>query len=129
MMKKISLNSWILFGAMSGVALGLWMAEQKDASATHAGIYLAGLVGGVFIDLLKMVMVPLVFTSIVVGIANLRAHHQIHPVGPRLFEPEHPDRPGCDRREIFRHERERLCRARNRGSLLRIRRAHVDQSV
>ncbi len=56
------------------------MANQKDAAATHTGIYLAGLVGGVFIDMLKMVMVPLVFTSIVVGIANLRAHHQIHRV-------------------------------------------------
>jgi len=78
--KKISLNSWILLGALSGIALGLWMAGQKDTATTHAGIYLAGLVGGVFIDLLKMVVVPLVFTSIVVGIANLRAHHQIHRV-------------------------------------------------
>ena len=79
-MKQISLNTQILLGAVSGIALGLWMAGQKDAAASHAGIYLAGLIGGVFIDLLKMVMVPLVFTSIVVGIANLRAHHQIHRV-------------------------------------------------
>lgn len=79
-MKKISLNSWILFGAIAGVVLGLWMAGQKDAAATHAGVYLTGLIGVMFIDLLKMVMVPLVFTSIVVGIANLRAHHQIHRV-------------------------------------------------
>ena len=79
-MKKISLNSRILLGALAGIALGLWMADQKDATATHTGIYLAGLMGGVFIDMLKMVMVPLVFTSIVVGIANLRAHHQIHRV-------------------------------------------------
>jgi Na+/H+-dicarboxylate symporter len=78
--KKISLNSRILIGALAGISLGLWMAGQKDAAATYAGIYFAGLVGGVFIDLLKMVMVPLVFTSIVVGIANLRAHHQIHRV-------------------------------------------------
>ncbi len=56
------------------------MAGQKDTAATHAGIYLSSLAGGIFIDLLKMVMVPLVFTSIVVGIANLRAHHQIHRV-------------------------------------------------
>jgi len=27
-----------------------------------------------------MVLVPLVFTSIVVGLSNLRAHHQIHRV-------------------------------------------------
>jgi Na+/H+-dicarboxylate symporter len=79
-MKKISLNNWILLGAITGIALGLVMAGHKDAAATPAGIYFAGLIGGIFIDLLKMVMVPLVFTSIVVGIANLRAHHQIHRV-------------------------------------------------
>ena len=56
------------------------MAGQKDTTVSHAGIYVAGLFGGLFVDLLKMVMVPLVFTSIVVGIANLRAHHQIHRV-------------------------------------------------
>src|SRR5690606_13471011 len=32
------------------------------------------------IDLLKMVLIPLVFTSIVVGIANLQAHRQVHRV-------------------------------------------------
>lgn len=79
-MKKISLNSRILFGASVGIVSGLWMAAQKDSSTAYAGLYLAGLVGGVFIDLLKMVVIPLVFTSIVVGIANLRAHHQIHRV-------------------------------------------------
>lgn len=79
-MKKISLNSQIFLGASAGIVLGLWMAGQKDTPASLAGIYVASLVGGVFIDLLKMVMVPLVFTSIVVGIANLRAHHQIHRV-------------------------------------------------
>ena len=79
-MKKISLNNQILFGALAGIALGLWMAGQRDSAASQAGIYIAGLVGGAFVDMLKMVMVPLVFTSIVVGIANLRAHHQIHRV-------------------------------------------------
>ena len=79
-MKKISINNQILLGALAGIALGLWMAGQKDTTVSHAGIYVAGLFGGLFVDLLKMVMVPLVFTSIVVGIANLRAHHQIHRV-------------------------------------------------
>jgi Na+/H+-dicarboxylate symporter len=79
-MKKLSLNNQILLGALIGVSLGLWMAAYKDTSATHSGIYVSGLVGGVFIDLLKMVLVPLVFASIVVGLSNLRAHHQIHRV-------------------------------------------------
>jgi len=34
----------------------------------------------VFVDLLKMILVPLVFTSIAVGVANLRAHQQMHRV-------------------------------------------------
>ncbi len=77
---KLSLNTQIFIGALAGICFGLLMATHKDVAATHTGIYLSGLIGGVFIDLLKMVMVPLVFTSIVVGIANLRAHHQIHRV-------------------------------------------------
>ena len=79
-MKKPSLNAQIFLGALLGITLGLWMAGQKDTAVTHTGIYISGLVGGLFIDLLKMVMVPLIFTSIVVGIANLRAHNQIHRV-------------------------------------------------
>ena len=77
---KLSLNTQIFVGALAGICFGLLMATHKDVAAAHTGIYLSGLIGGVFIDLLKMVMVPLVFTSIVVGIANLRAHHQIHRV-------------------------------------------------
>ncbi len=79
-MKFISNNSRILLGAVVGVAIGLLMAAHKDAAATHTGIYLAELLGGLFVDMLKMVMIPLVFTSIVVGIANLSAHQQIKRV-------------------------------------------------
>jgi Na+/H+-dicarboxylate symporter len=78
---KLSLNLQIFLGATLGIAVGLFLAAMgKDAAITQQGVYVAGLVGGVFIDLLKMVLVPLVFTSIVVGVANLRAHNQIHRV-------------------------------------------------
>lgn len=77
---KLSLNTQILSGALAGIGVGLLMATHPEVEATRTGLYLSGLIGGIFIDLLKMVMVPLVFTSIVVGIANLRAHHQIHRV-------------------------------------------------
>ncbi len=78
---KISLNFQIFAGAVLGIAIGLALAALgKDAAITQQGVYLAGIAGGVFVDLLKMVLVPLVFTSIVVGVANLRAHHQIHRV-------------------------------------------------
>jgi Na+/H+-dicarboxylate symporter len=80
-LKKISLNSQILLGSLAGILLGLGFSILDKESATlQIGLYIADLLGMLFIDLLKMVMVPLVFTSIVVGIANLRTHQQIHRV-------------------------------------------------
>lgn len=83
-MKKsspLSLNTQILVGALAGILLGLWISSSGSESAiTQAGLYAAGLIGALFIDLLKMVMIPLVFTSIAVGVANLRAHRQMHKV-------------------------------------------------
>jgi Na+/H+-dicarboxylate symporter len=80
-MKFPSLNTQILLGALGGVVAGLALsAVGKDAPLTQNSLYVAGLVGGLFIDLLKMVLIPLVFTSIAVGVANLRAHRQMHRV-------------------------------------------------
>ncbi len=80
-MSRLSLNVQILLGALAGVGLGIWLSYLGPAVAlTQQGLFAAGLVGMVFVDLLKMILVPLVFTSIVVGVANLRAHHQMHRV-------------------------------------------------
>ncbi|SHL19344.1 Na+/H+-dicarboxylate symporter [Nitrosospira sp. Nsp11] len=80
-MRKISLNAQILAGVLAGLLLGLGLSLLgKESTAAQAGLYFAELVGTLFIDLLKMVMIPLVFTSIAVGVANLRAHRQMHKV-------------------------------------------------
>jgi Na+/H+-dicarboxylate symporter len=80
-MKKPSLNAQILFGVAAGVVLGLALAALgKESAAAQTGLYLSELIGTLFIDLLKMVLIPLVFTSIAVGVANLRAHRQMHRV-------------------------------------------------
>jgi Na+/H+-dicarboxylate symporter len=80
-MPRLALNTQILLGALLGILLGLWMAALgEDAAAAQHGLYAAGLAGSLFIDLLKMILVPLVFTSIAVGVANLRAHRQMHRV-------------------------------------------------
>lgn len=80
-MLKISLNTQILLGALFGILLGLGLATlDQESSLSQNSLYIAGLMSTLFIDLLKMVLVPLVFTSIVVGVANLRAHHQINRV-------------------------------------------------
>ena len=80
-MNKLSLNNQILLGALSGGLLGLWFALLGQESAiSQNGLYAAKLAGTLFTDLLKMVLIPLVFTSIVVGVANLRAHQQMNRV-------------------------------------------------
>ncbi len=75
-MKLPSLNAQILIAAIIGVFLG-WLAHGSEQAS---GLYAANIIGTLFIDLLKMVLVPLVFCSIVVGIANLRQHQQMHKV-------------------------------------------------
>lgn len=78
---RIALNTQILVGALSGVGLGLLFARLgPDADGVKQGIFACSLIGNLFTDLLKMVLVPLVFTSIAVGVANLRQHRQLHRV-------------------------------------------------
>ena len=80
-MRLPSLNTQILLGAGAGVALGAVLAAAGETSpVTVNGLYIARLIGTLFIDLLKMVLIPLVFASITVGVANLRAHKQMHRV-------------------------------------------------
>jgi Na+/H+-dicarboxylate symporter len=81
MMRVLSLNTQILLGAVLGVLIGFFLqALGANSSITQHGLYAAGLVGTAFIDLLKMILVPLVFTSIAVGVASLRKHQQMHRV-------------------------------------------------
>lgn len=77
----MTLNTRILLGAATGILLGLLFALLgPDTALTRHGLYGLGLISTVFIGLLKMVMVPLVFTSIAVGVAQLQSHQQMHRV-------------------------------------------------
>jgi Na+/H+-dicarboxylate symporter len=80
-MKRPGLNLQILLAAILGLGLGLFFQHLgTEQSLVKNGLYLSGLVGTLFIDLLKMILIPLVFCSITVGIANLRQHQQMHRV-------------------------------------------------
>lgn len=80
-MKLPSLNLQILLAAVLGLAIGLLFQQLgSEQAVVHSGLYASALIGTLFIDLLKMILIPLVFCSISVGIANLRQHQQIHRV-------------------------------------------------
>ena len=80
-MKLPSLNIQILIGAVVGVLVGFYFQGLgAENSLVKNGVYMSTLVGTLFIDLLKMILIPLVFCSIAVGIANLRQHSQMHRV-------------------------------------------------
>lgn len=80
MTNKLSLNTQIMIGVALGIAGGLAAVAHTGATETHAALYGAKLAATLFLDLLRMVLVPLIFTSIAVGVANLRAHDQMHTV-------------------------------------------------
>ncbi|RYY03905.1 MAG: dicarboxylate/amino acid:cation symporter [Gammaproteobacteria bacterium] len=81
-----SLNVQIFISAVLGLIVGGLVTQLGDDSVLRADIlYSTGLLGSIFIDLLKMVLIPLVFTTIVVGVANLQEHNQIHKVWTRTL--------------------------------------------
>ena len=73
-LKKISLGSWIIIGMILGLIFGiiinLFIHDPfiKDILLMNNIFYLGG---NVFIKLMKMLVVPLVFCSIVVGVASV----------------------------------------------------------
>ncbi|MFM8444347.1 MAG: dicarboxylate/amino acid:cation symporter [Methylococcus sp.] len=74
-MKLPPLNTQILIAAFLGILSGLLLnLEGAGSPAQTRWLPLFELTGGVFIDLLKMVVIPLVFTSVATGIASLGGH-------------------------------------------------------
>lgn len=78
---SLSLNKQILIAAVLGIIFGFCVVLIGPYTALGSNIlYFCSLIGGIFINLLKMILIPLVFTSITVGIANLRAHAKMDKV-------------------------------------------------
>lgn len=80
-MKNLSLNVQILLGASLGLLFGVLLHQWPTNSPLYQNsLFIFTIIATLFVDLLKMILVPLIFTSIAVGVANLRAHQQIHQV-------------------------------------------------
>jgi Na+/H+-dicarboxylate symporter len=71
-MKKRKLTTWILLAMLAGIGVG-WMCHEllptPESAKTVAG-YIS-LVTDIFLRLIKMIIAPLVFSTLVVGIAHM----------------------------------------------------------
>ena len=72
----MSLNTQILLAAILGVIFGLFLVQVPDSAVFETSLYGIGIASGLFIGLLKMILIPLIFSSIVVGVSNLQAGGQ-----------------------------------------------------
>jgi len=72
-LKKISLPGWIFISIILGVAAGLLLKERiYSFSAT---------IGDIFLNLLKMITLPLIFTSISTGVISVGGSKNLGRVG------------------------------------------------
>lgn len=87
-MKNISLSNWILIGMVLGLLVGIILnffvpdSTFKNIILVDNVFYLGG---NLFIKLMKMLVVPLVFCSIVVGAASISDIRRIGAIGGRTF--------------------------------------------
>ena len=87
-LKKISLSNWILIGMILGLIVGLILnffvpdSYIKNIILMDNIFYLGGTL---FIKLMKMLVVPLVFCSIVVGAASISDIRKIGTIGGRTI--------------------------------------------
>jgi DAACS family dicarboxylate/amino acid:cation (Na+ or H+) symporter len=86
--KGMKLHTKILLGLLVGAALGV--AANFTLGGDHAAVvwinkYLAGPVGQIFLRMLFMIVVPLVFASIALGVAGLGDLRKVGRVGGKAI--------------------------------------------
>ena len=73
---KNKANYQILVGVLAGLLIGLYIKFNPLANGSDSILYIAELVADIFVSSLKMILIPVIFFSISVGIANLSSHKQ-----------------------------------------------------
>src|SRR5215813_8453249 len=83
--KKTKLTTWILYAMLAGIAVG-WVDNQflEPGVAKTTANYIS-LVTDIFLRLIKMIIAPLVFSTLVVGIAHMGDSKTIGRVGVKAL--------------------------------------------
>ena len=84
-MLKLKLHWQVLIAMIIGCILGLFL-KSIESSINIQPIYQSiTLFGTIFVRLLKMVMVPLIFTSIILGVSSIGSGKKIGRIGIKTF--------------------------------------------
>src|SRR6202012_149749 len=84
-MPKISLTGWIMIAMVSGVLLGLWVHYNGSPAQIDAFSGYIGVLTDVFLRLIKMIIAPLGFSTLVVGIAKLGDVRSVGRIGGKTI--------------------------------------------
>ena len=82
----IKRNAHIFFGIILGILFGVFMHQympqlMATQPAVGAVIYNAlDLIGQIFLRLIQMVVIPLIFSAIIIGISSKRSRIEITPI-------------------------------------------------
>ncbi len=84
-MPKITLTGWIMIAMVAGVLLGLWVYYNGNAGLVSGFSAVVNVVTDVFLRLIKMIIAPLVFCTLVVGIAKLGDIKSVGRIGGKAL--------------------------------------------
>ncbi|MDO6429795.1 dicarboxylate/amino acid:cation symporter [Flavitalea sp. BT771] len=84
-MRKISLTSWIMIAMVLGVVVGLWVHYTGSAQTIDSFSGGISVLTDIFLRLIKMIIAPLVFSTLVVGIAKLGDVKSVGRIGGKTL--------------------------------------------
>ena len=74
--KKFSFNVLVLTALVGAIAFGV-LLKQSDGETALQSMRWIGIVGNIYVRLLKMMVIPLIFVSIVCAIINQKSGRQL----------------------------------------------------
>jgi Na+/H+-dicarboxylate symporter len=84
-MRKIGLTGWILIAMVTGVTVGWWVHGHSSPSGIDDFSGLMSAVTDIFLRLIKMIIAPLVFSTLVVGIAKFGDIRAVGRIGGKTM--------------------------------------------
>ena len=90
-MRKLALHWQILIAIVLAFAAGLWIFEVRETSGAHPGVFgvefvtMFNYIGTLFLNALRMIIVPLITSSIIVGVAGIGAGGNLGSLGGKTL--------------------------------------------